>query len=126
MFGPDKTIRVVLSKNVEKEFEKLNKIVGEEKKEGITNSDNQRLLKSINRALDLIKQNPEAGIQIRKRLIPRKYIKEFEINNLWKFNLVNYWRMLYTLKTDKIEIISFVLEIIDHKKYSKLFGYKKK
>ncbi len=42
--------------------------------------------------------------------------------------LPNYWRMLYTL-TDgetKIEIISFVLDVIDHKGYDKKFGYKKK
>jgi len=42
--------------------------------------------------------------------------------------LPNYWRMLYTL-TDgesKIEIIAFVLDVIDHANYDKKFGYKGK
>jgi hypothetical protein len=36
--------------------------------------------------------------------------------------------MLYTLKEGetKIEIIAFVLDIIDHKLYNKKFGYRKK
>jgi len=36
--------------------------------------------------------------------------------------------MLYTLKDgeSEIEIIAFVLDIIDHNEYDKKFGYKKK
>ena len=38
------------------------------------------------------------------------------------------WRMLYTLTNGEteIEIIAFVLDIMDHDKYNKKFGYKKK
>ena len=34
--------------------------------------------------------------------------------------------MLYTLKGSEIEILCFILEIVDHKKYDKVFGYRKK
>ena len=32
--------------------------------------------------------------------------------------------MLYTLKTNQIEIVNFVLYIVNHREYDKLFGYK--
>jgi len=34
--------------------------------------------------------------------------------------------MLYTLKGDEIEVIAFILNILDHSKYNKEFGYRKK
>ena len=42
--------------------------------------------------------------------------------------LLDYWRMLYTLADGetRIEIIAFILDVIDHKGYDKKFGYKKK
>jgi len=42
--------------------------------------------------------------------------------------LPNFWRMLYTLTAGSsgVEIVVLVLDIIDHKKYDKKFGYKKK
>ena len=42
--------------------------------------------------------------------------------------LPDYWRMLYTLADGetRIEIIAFILDVIDHKGYDKKFGYKKK
>jgi len=70
----------------------------------------------------LLKQNPQYGIQMKKNLIPKK----FPVTNLWKVDLTDYWRMIYTIKGSELDIICFVLEILDHKKYSKLFGYKKK
>ncbi|MFH1664357.1 MAG: hypothetical protein ABH986_06175 [archaeon] len=47
---------------------------------------------------------------------------------LFRVELPSYWRMLYSL-TDgetKIEIIAFVLDLIDHPTYNKKFGYKKR
>jgi hypothetical protein len=34
--------------------------------------------------------------------------------------------MDYTLRNNEIEIIAFVLNIMDHDKYNKIYGYKKK
>ncbi len=33
--------------------------------------------------------------------------------------------MLYTVKDKEIEIIAFILDIVNHKDYNKKFGYKK-
>lgn len=56
---------------------------------------------------------------------PKEYIK-YEINNLWKIDLVDYWRMLYTLRGDRIEVICLVLGYMPHSEYDKKFGYRKK
>jgi hypothetical protein len=115
-----KTICIKLIADAEKEFEDLNKTIGEEQSRGIENSENQQLMRSIKRTSKLIKENPQYGIQISQKLIPKKYA----VDNLWKVNLTGFWRMLYTLKGNELEIICFVLEICNHKKYNKLFGYR--
>jgi len=86
------------------------------------------ILKAINKKVELIKVNPHYGNPISKKLIPQDYKDKYEISNLFRVELPDYWRMLYTL-TDgesKIEIIAFVLDIIDHELYDKKFGYKEK
>jgi len=41
---------------------------------------------------------------------------------LFRVELPNFWRMYYTLTDDEnqIEIIAFVLDILDHKEYDKI------
>ncbi|NQU78586.1 hypothetical protein HQ545_02355 [Candidatus Woesearchaeota archaeon] len=43
-----------------------------------------------------------------------------------RVELVGYWRLLYTLIGDEVKVIAFILEFMDHAKYDKLFGYRKK
>ena len=105
------------------EWEKLNKVVGEEKYKGIENSENQQLLKSIKQKIELVKINPQYGDSVSKDLIKKTGLS---VNNLRIVDLTGYWRMLYTIVGDRIEIICFILMIIDHNKYNKLFGYRKK
>jgi hypothetical protein len=118
-----KLVKVQLIGNAADEFEALNKTVGEEQANGIQNSERQQLLKSIKQKIELIKANPQYGDPVPKALIKRT---GYDVDNLWVADLTGYWRMLYTLKGGKVEILCFVLEIIDHKKYDKLFGYRKK
>ncbi len=119
-----KNVKVILVGDAKDEYERLNKIVGDELKKGVENSDNQTLLNSIKRVLELLKDNPQYGFHIKKKQIPKEYIKEYEVNNLWKCNLAGYWRLIYTIKTEELEIIDVVLDIIDHKTYDEKFGYK--
>jgi len=71
-----------------------------------------------------LKINPLAGENAQKPL-PENLVSKYGINNLWIIDLVGYWRMLYTLNTSEVEIISLILECIDHNKYNKTFGRKK-
>lgn len=101
---------------------------------GVPGSLHQTLLKSIDSKIALLKTNYDYGIQIPQKLIPRKYLQEYKVTNLWKVNLAGYWRMIYTLKQPQredaeVEIITIWLDVLDimtHKGYDKIFGYRKK
>lgn len=75
------------------------------------------------RAFEDIKKKPACGIQIPNRLMPKEYVRKYGIDNLWKYNLPNAWRLLYSMAKDDIEIIAIVLEWLDHKSYERRFGY---
>jgi len=79
------------------------------------------LLNSIDKVKERLKINPQFGNPIKKDLIPKQYS---QYGNLYRVELSNFWRLLYTIKGDEIEIVAFVLAIIDHKEYNKKFGYK--
>lgn len=84
------------------------------------------ILKAIDRKIKLIKANPRHGRDVPKYLIPREYRTALGVKKLFRVELPNYWRMLYTLldDNDRLMIIAFVLDILDHKQYNKKFGYK--
>jgi len=85
------------------------------------------LFDAIRNKIELIKNNPYYGNNVPKNLIPEYYKAKYKVKNLFRIELPIFWRMLYSLNEDKneIEIIAFIIEIIDHKKYNKRFGYKK-
>ena len=117
-----KPVKVSFIGDASEEWESLNKVVAEENSKGMENSEKQQLLKSIKQKIELIKINPQYGSSVPKKLMPKK----FPVDNLWVVDLTGYWRMIYTLKGSQVEILCFILEIIDHRKYDKLFGYRKK
>ncbi len=116
-----KQIRIKFSPEAEEVYKHLNKEAADSKLE-------RMILNAINQKVDLIKQNPHYGDGISKKLMPKEYIIKYGITNLFRVELPNFWRMLYTLTNDEqqIEIIAFILDIIDHDTYNKKFGYKKK
>lgn len=70
-----------------------------------------------------MKKDPLCGIKIQKRLWPKEYKKKYGITNLWKYDLPNGWRLIYTIESDEVKIINIILEWFDHKEYSKRFKY---
>jgi len=85
-------------------------------------SDN-RLYNCLKRTLKEIEKNSFSGIQIPKRLIPKEYSRKYNIRNLWKYNLPNAWRLLYSIESDGIVVVSIVLEWLGHKEYERIFNY---
>jgi hypothetical protein len=59
-----------------------------------------------------------------KDKIPKEYVREYDVNNLWKVNLSGAWRMIYTIRGSEVDIVALVLDILDHKRYNKKFKYK--
>ena len=108
MIKPSKV--VFISDELEKDFYSL--------KEG------DFLKKAITRAIKDLKENAFCGIHVPKRLIPKEYIRKYKINNLWKYDLPNAWRLMYTVTPDnEVEIISAILEWFNYKEYEKRFNY---
>ena len=122
----NKPVRVIMLGEADLAFKRLNQIVGEQKLGGKENSGEMRLLKSIHQKIGFIKANPFYGDAYKKNLIPMEYKKNYNATNLFRVELSNFWRMLYFLKGDQIEIVCFVLNISNHSDYDKLLGYKKR
>ena len=120
----NKEIKVTLSKDANEVFEELNKTVGEEKMKGVESSFHQTLLRSIERVIYLLKKNPFAGNQIPRKQHPKIYSEKYDVENIWRIELANRWRLIYTIIGNNVEIINFVMDIFNHKDYDKVFGYK--
>ena len=116
-----KITKVILSPEAEEVYKNLNKQAAKSKVE-------KTILNALNKKIELIKVNPHYGDPIAKNLIPTEYAEKYDVKNLFRVELPNYWRMLYTL-TDgetEVEIISVVIDVLDHNKYNKKFRYKNK
>ena len=85
--------------------------------------EDQNLHRWISNAIEDLKKDPYCGIQIQKRLIPKTYITKYHVSNLWKYDLPNAWRLIYFVIGDQVNIISIVLEWMDHKDYERRFKY---
>ena len=118
-----KEIKVILSEEATEEFNELNRIVGEELQRGITSSVNQSIFRSIERVKGWLRDNPFVGEQVQKSKITKYYVQKYGITNIWRIDLANHWRLIYTIQSSEVEIIDFILNIVNHEKYDKIFGY---
>ena len=106
--------QIVFSEQKIKEaFEKLANGTEEEK----------TLYKWILRAFKDLENNAYCGIQLPKNLIPKIYVKNYDIKNLWKYDLPKAWRLIYSVENTDIKVVSIILEWFDHKNYERRFGY---
>ena len=71
--------------------------------------EDKQLYQFIGRAIDDLKQNPLCGIKIPKKLWPKEYIQKYHLTNLWKYDLPNAWRLIYTIESDELKILSIIL-----------------
>lgn len=86
-------------------------------------SQEKSLYQRLERAFRDIEENAFCGIQIPKRLIPKSYLAKKKVKNLWKYNLPDAWRLLYSIEHGKVYIVSIVLEWMSHKDYERRFKY---
>lgn len=85
--------------------------------------EDRRIYEFINRAIDDLKIKPNCGIKVPRKLWPNDYVHKYEISNLWKYDLPNGWRLIYTIESDEIKIVNIILEWFDHKEYERRFNY---
>jgi len=109
-----KEVRIFLKDNARKSYLKLKKK---------NDKESQSILSAFERIKNILKENPQFGDPLPKQLIPKE-IKKQGIKNLYRVELSNYWRMIYTIEGNQLNILVFVLKIFDHKEYNKFFRYK--
>lgn len=124
----NKIIRIKLSPEAEEVYNYLNNEVAEVKNSGKKRTAEVQIFEAFQKKKELVKSNKHYGEPIAKSKIPERFQIKYGITNLFWVELPHFWRFLYTLTEgdSEIEIIAFVLDIVDHKKYNKLFGYKQK
>lgn len=84
----------------------------------------KELSEEIKRICQRLKENAFSGIQISKHLIPKEFVRRYNVRNLWKYNLSGGWRLLYYIKSEDLIVVSVILEWSSHKEYEKRFKYK--
>lgn len=90
--------------------------------ESKSDKESKSIFNSVRRVKDVLLDNPQHGDPIRKELIPNE-LKQMNIQNLYRVELSNFWRAVYTLEGNENTLFVFILKIINHKEYNKLFGY---
>ncbi len=88
-----------------------------------TRFEDKALHSNLEKAILKITENPYSGTKIPKNLWPKEYLSNYNITNLWKYDLLNGWRLTYTIKGQKIEIVSVIIEWFSHKEYERKFKY---
>lgn len=110
--------RVIGAPGFDKEFEELKKRAKQGDGESIY------LIKIIEKGIEKLKYDYKYGDHISKEKIPKEYTEKYGVKNLWKLDLSHFWRLIYTVRGTEVEVISILLEVIDHKNYDRKFGYK--
>lgn len=105
-------------------YEQANLVIADIAARSSTSKLDASLLRAIDAKVELLKTNPFIGEKIRKGLIPKEY-RRLGISSLYRLELPQFWRMLYTVRGNSIEIIAVIIDIVDHKKYNKKFKYKR-
>ena len=83
--------------------------------------DNDPLKIAIRKGRDILTSNMYAGAQIPKRQIPKYYVRENGVNNLYVLRLDYVKRLCYMLTESNVGVKEIFL---DHKSYNRRFGYK--
>jgi len=104
------TILRYADEKIQKDFEKLK-------------DRDDKLLRHLKNAIENIKEDPACGIKLSQKLIPKDWIKKYSIDNLYKYNLPDAWRLLYSLSGGQVEIIAIILGCYNHKNYERKFNY---
>ena len=81
------------------------------------------LRRALTSTIRSIEENAFSGVQVPKRLIPKRYVSAYGISNLWKHDLSKGWRLLYTVASDEEGVICAIIDWFDHKRYERTMRY---
>jgi mRNA-degrading endonuclease RelE of RelBE toxin-antitoxin system len=65
---------------------------------------------------------PKSNLIQRKKW-PSEYKKKYKMNNLWRYELSDYHRLIFTIVTKHHLRIYRLIDVLPHPEYDKIFGY---
>jgi hypothetical protein len=86
-------------------------------------SENDPIMIRINQVVEEMKEDKNLGDFIKKKPWPRKYIKLHDASNLYKLNIGDSHRLIYTVRGLTENKQYQLLDLLTHKEYDVLFGY---
>lgn len=81
------------------------------------------LFNRLTNAFKRIKMHPTIGRSVPKRKIPKKFIRKYQITNLFIYDLSKSMRLL-SLKHKEILILAIIIEWGPHKWYKRTMGFR--
>lgn len=84
---------------------------------------NSAIYRKIKNIIDDLKNDHIVGIRLMRRQIPKYYVRKHDINAIYKVDLPNYFRLIYGILVIHGEKKALLMELFDHDKYNKRFGY---
>lgn len=73
--------------------------------------------------IDDLKNDKIPGERIKRDRVPRYYTKKHDLNAIFKVDLPGYWRLIYGITTVHGEKKALIMEMFDHVKYNRRFGF---
>jgi hypothetical protein len=119
-----KNVVVKFDPDAYEEYLELQKNVSDGKK-AKTRPTYKQLLVSIDATIANLKINPFFGNCIPRKYLTKAIMEKYGTDKIFRVELVGYWRLLYTVIGNEVDIIAFVLEFMDHERYNKMFAYRK-
>lgn len=69
---------------------------------------------------EVLRENMYAGELIRKSQVPERYIDCYAVNNLYRYSHPEGFRSCYTI----VNGCPYILDVMSHQEYDKIFGYR--
>ena len=89
----------------------------------LLNLRDEELKRRIDKTLDTLKEQPDAGDLIQHALWPQEY-KKLELDNLFRIEVGRSQRLTYSLQIDGDRVEVFVIDFfVTHKEYERRFHY---
>ena len=90
---------------------------------------NKVMLEAINNVKQQLENSDQPlGAHHKKENMPRLYMKRYDLQSLYHFDMPGDYRLMYTVRRSPIDALkeALFLELLTHDKYNKMFGYFKK
>lgn len=89
--------------------------------EGSTDPDARSVIRRVRALRGVLLSDSLHGEVVSKNRIPLALRRRHRLENLYVEDLPSFWRMLYTVNRARGDLYVFIVEIVDHRTYSKWF-----